>query len=239
MAGDSSRVHGYNPIYRNVDPNSNFASFEWIGQRPSEFRFRQVQVGQALLSLDHQGHIVAQNSMNTVLNDMLLEMSAVCNNAADVNVYINHPPHNAAWLAPAVAYGTAFNIPMFDWGTQLAHPNTLVNAEARVGDLFSIVTWNPVNICRAPGDNRRNGVPGNNLDAAVLAWLTAHPNGVNAGWLAAANTLHLAGEAPTVAQVRAYLSASTATLPGQHNVATGYYSFAWHTGAGVAGLVPG
>jgi len=232
MAGNNNRVHGYNPLYQNPGPIPNFASFD-MGANPGPFINRPVAQVPAPTVFDHQGHIVSQQTMNLVLNDMMIEMSDVCDSAADVNVYIAHPPHNAGWMADAVNYGNAFNIPMFDFTL----PNTLANAEDRVGNLFSIVTWNPVNICRAPSDDYRNGVPGNDLDALVLAWLNANPGGVDAAWLAALNVLNAAGAAPTIPQVRAYLAASTATLPGQQLAATGYYSFLWQAN-GIQGLVP-
>ena len=249
MAGaDNNRVHAYNPVYRHpgiagVAPR--FASFPMnvAGGLPNPGGFINGLVAQVpppiaplAIRFDHQGHIVPQNMMNIVLDGMMLEMSNVCANAAQVNTYIAHAPHNAAWMADAVAYGNAFGMPMFDFSVPLIL-NNLANAEARLGNLFSIFTWNPVNICRAPGDIYRNGVPGENIDAPVLAWLNLHPAGVNTAWLAAVNVL-AALPAPTPAQIRTYLAACTATLPAQQVAATGYYSFPWRVGPGAAGLIP-
>jgi hypothetical protein len=122
----------------------------------------------------------------------------VCDSPAHVNTYIAHPPHNAAWLAPAVAYGNALGIPMFNIVIPMVL-NNATNAEARVGNLFSIVTWNPVNICRAPDDIYRNGVPGTNLDYLVLNYLRATPAAAaNPAWMAAATTLAQPPGAPAL-----------------------------------------
>lgn len=117
---------------------------------------------------------------------------------------------------------------MFDWNTPVIQ-NNLANAESRVGDLFSIVTWNPVNICRAPSDAQRGGIPGENIDRQVVGWLNANQGSVNAQWLAALNVLDQL-QVRTVADIRTYLAACTATLPGQQGAQgapTGYYRFNW------------
>lgn len=237
MAGTNDRVHGYNSLYRAND-DSRFASFVLANGHPKNFIYRKVE---GVNKFDHQGHIIPQNIMNLVLNDMMIEMSDVCDNANDVLVYINHPPHNAAWLAPAYEYGVALGIPMFEWGRGPKESETLDidYAEDRVGGLFSIVTWNPVNICRAPADDCRNGVPGNTIDTAVLAYLSTNDIGVNPGWLQAAQTLSQAVQLLTLNSVRAYLAACTSTLTAQLTTATGYYAFPWHAGKGDVGLVPG
>jgi hypothetical protein len=237
MAGNQDRIHGYNTLYQVNDAvhnNLQFQSFEVVmkGQRQSVDKFVNRVVVQNPVAaqpvLDHQGHVVPQGLMNTVLDPLMIAMSAACHSAADVNVYIANAAHNAVWLAPAVAYAVNRNIDVFDFSEPDA--GTLATAEARLGDLFSLITWNPVNICRAPDDVHRNGVPGNAIDHAVIAWL--NQAGVSAAWLAAVNVL-AAIAAPTPADVRTYLTASTATLEGQQAQPTGYYSFAWNSNAGV------
>jgi hypothetical protein len=269
MAGNNNRVHGYNPLYRNPHVGGGvavprFESFAMgvAGGLPNPGAFANRPVVQAIapipplaIRLDHQGHIVSQQTMNLVLDAMMLDMSNVCNSPAHVATYIAHPPHNAGWLAPAVAYGNALGIPMFDFATPMVL-NNAANAETRVGNLFSIVTWNPVNICRAPDDMYRNGIPGANLDYLVLNYLRATPGAAaNAAWMAAATTLAQAPGAAalpalapvpipavplvqTAARVTAFLTASTATLAAQLGTASGYYQFNWHA-AGAAGLLPG
>jgi hypothetical protein len=109
-----------------------------------------------------------------------------------------HPPHNAAWLAPAVAYGNALGIRTFNVAILMVL-NNATNAEARLGNLFFIVTCNPVNICRAPNDIYRNGVPGTNLDYLVLNYLRATPAAAaNPAWMAAATTLAKPPGAPAL-----------------------------------------
>jgi hypothetical protein len=239
MAGDNNLVHSANPAFHHpgaLGVPVQLQSFE-LNAINHHFEFVNMQLVQVPpaaapnIWFDHQGHIVPQAMMNQVLNPMMIDMNDVCNNADDVNVYIAHAPHNAAWLAPGVTYGLAHGIPMFDFENDVV-PNNLANAEMRLGDLFSIVTWNPINICRAPEDIRRNGVPGNTIDTPVRNWLNANPAGVNPQWLAALNALAGAA-APTLDQIRTYLSICTS-----HLLPTGYYWFNWVPGAGAAGLLP-
>jgi hypothetical protein len=279
MAGTNDRIHGYNAIYRNGAAN-NFDSFVLGYGRPGQFINRQV-VGAPIGITDHQGHIVPQNILNTVLDPMMNAMAAqitaarlaagiaaatgaaaaaaagaaaalsiagggdaVAAAAAGVAAAALVPPAAAvaagpagltaagaakdtyilantathAWLPTTEAYGVAIGAPMYDF--------TEDDPENQVGGFFSIVTWNPVNICRAPEDARRNGVPGITIDQAVRDHLNANQGvqGVNGPWLAALDALiGLNNAANTIA----YITACSATLAGQQAAGIGYYSFAW------------
>lgn len=246
MAGNNDRIHGNNTLYRvndAVHDNLQFQSFEVVmkGNRASVEKFVNRVVVQnpaaAQPVLDHQGHIVPQGIMNIVLDPLMIAISGACNSAGEVNAYIQDAAHHAQWLAPVVAYAASVQINPFDFDHAPGLPaNALADAEARLGDLFSIITWNPVNICRAPEDERRANYPGNVLDAVVLARLNAHPAGVDPQWLAAVNALAAIAQ-PTPDNIRTYLAASTAALPAQQHAPTGYYSFPWVVQGGH--LVPG
>lgn len=250
MAGNNDRIHGYSPHYQNQVLNPQFNSFVMQRRRPLPFVYSKVELPGVSLgesrygTVDHQGHIVPQGMMNRILNPVMLDMSELCDNALDVLRYIRHPPHRAQWLEPALDYGKHFNMPLFDFDTSHL-PSSLPRAEARLGGLFSVVTWNPINICRAPEDHTRGNYPGENLDDQVRRQLLAYRNSPHPTWRTSLNNslqsaldgtwldalANLSGE-PSEDELRAYLSVATATLVQQHNKPLGYYRFLWVKVAG-------
>ncbi len=229
MAGNNDRIHGYNAIYRNDAQGLNYYSFNWLNNRPTAFINRPVAIiGGGDPALDHQGHIVPQSMLNLVLDPLMQQMAAQCD---DMNDVVNFIAANAAqypWLNDVYQYGLAINAPMFDFDED--------DPEDRVGGFFSIVTWNPINICRAPDDNRRNGYPGNNIDAEVVAYINANPPAnIIAAWLASLNVINGANPV-TAAIINDYIGACSDTLIGQLHNCNGYYSFPWRNANGI--LVP-
>ena len=234
MAGINSRVHGYNPIYRNQHGAQNLHSFD-LGQGnaggPGAFIFRQVNINGAMpAALDHQGHIIPQNVTDGVL-DVVMALMALpqIGNIQAVQAFIVAHNNQYPWLQPVFNYGTAMGIPMFDFAEN--------EAEARVGGFFSIVTWNPINICRAPTDDRRGipPFPGAGIDVPVQHYLTAQQaaQGVNQAWLQELTLLANALTPPVInpnahiGHINDYITACSATLLGQQNAGIGYYSFPW------------
>jgi len=211
MAGENDRIHSYNPVYRSQAGAPQFYSFQ---RRNGQFINQPVSITDGTLGIyDHQGHIVPQNILNQVLNGERDQMFAQCINAPAAAAYaLAGPP----WLRDAYNYGLQLGIPMFDFDNP--------DAEGRLGMLFSIVTWNPINLCRAPSDDQRGGYPGNNIDRQVVNYLSAHQGaqGVNGPWLAALN--NLINNTGTVTQ---YLNACSATLAGQLVGGIGFYQFQW------------
>jgi len=218
MAGNNDRIHGYNAIYRTADVQINFFSFE-LNQagRPQNFINRPVAIiGGGPAALDHQGHIVPQNTLNLVLNPRMADMAAACH---DLNQTIDYIAAGPAWMQAVYDYGDEIGAPMFDFDEG--------DPEDRLGGFFSIVTWNPINICRAPDDARRGGAPGDNIDQQVVDYLAAHqvPQGVVPAWLASLN--NLIPNPANVVLIEDYITECSNTLAAQLAGGIGYYAFPW------------
>ncbi|SIT38174.1 conserved hypothetical protein [Paraburkholderia ribeironis] len=256
MADDiakNSLVHGYNSKYQFNGATGSATRYhafplEAKGARFAVGSFTYMKVAGTDV-FDHQGHIVPQNWIAIVIKPLMQQMSDECKSLADVELFIARQGPNKAWLESTLRYGmtavAGASAPrlqdlMFDFDT---NPITgdLGNAESRVGNFFSIVTWNPVNICRAPADTTRadttcgeKPVPGEALDKPVLEHLRRYVQnatlGVDAAWLAAAESLGAAagnGGAPSDKSVTDYLIASCATLDSQIHRPKGFYAFKW------------
>ncbi|WP_338791985.1 hypothetical protein [Bernardetia sp. MNP-M8] len=227
MAGNYDRIYGYNQVYRNAAGAPNFYSFNFNAQnRPTAFIYRFVNVVNGQDVYDHQGHIVPQQMLNLVLDDVMANMAMACNNLTDVIQFIQDHQAQSPWLMSVWCYANAANIPyniLFDFDEN--------DPEDKLGGFFSIITWNPVNICRAPTDDHRGGVPGNNIDVQVVDYLTQNPQGVDPQWIVAVNALNN-GDINT----NQYITACSNTLAMQAVQGTGYYAFPWKTQENV--LIP-
>lgn len=218
MAGEDDRIQGYNPIYRSENISINFYSFDLNNNRPTKFINRIVNVidNPNAPILDHQGHIVPQNILNIILDPLMDDMAKECNNLEEAKVYINN--HNQ-WMTDVYDYGFAIGAPMFDFSEE--------DPENKVGGFFSIVTWNPINICRAPSDKERDGVPGNNIDTQVTTYLknNKEAQGVDQEWLDSLE--QLIEEPDNRDYIENYITKCSATLADQINAGIGYYAFPW------------
>lgn len=213
MAGNNDRIYSYNPVYRNADGPARFYSFE---RRNGQFINRQVQiVNPGDPALDHQGHIVPQNILNEVLDATMDYMYTHCPTPESAVQYVTT---HAPWTLDTYNYGLHLNINMFDYDAN--------DPEDRFGTFFSIVTWNPVNLCRAPGDDRRGGYPGNHIDEQVADYLRTHQmeQGIDPDWMAALD--QVIADA-SVENITNYLNACCATLDYQLTDGIGYYQFPW------------
>ena len=98
------------------------------------------------------------------------------------------------------------------------------DVEERLGGYFSVINWNPVNICRAPSDNHRNNYPANGPDNVVaLKLLTDQLNAgitLDANYEAflRTNIVNLLGN------VDDFITACNASLA---NTPVGFYKFNW------------
>jgi len=232
MAGNTDNIHGWNPLYRDRDPyplpGNNFDSFLFNHGRPGNFNYRLVAGTNVL---DHQGHIVPQNILNIVLDPLMIAMSEACNNAVDVVNFINNQIPPRPWLQQVLNYVNALQAPpiaapetnFFNWGTPVIL-NDAANAETRVGGFFSIMTWNPVNICRAPVDAQRGNYPGNAVDVQVFTYLNANILADPACLTAIQNVINYPNNAVVI---EAFLSACSATLAAQLIAGAGFYAFPW------------
>lgn len=213
MAGNNDRIYSYNPVYRDETGPLQFYSFERIR---GPFLYRVIEIVNAgEPALDHQGHIVPQNILNQVLDVALADMAANCPTVESAVAYVTH---GAPWMRATYAFGLALGIEMFDFDEG--------DPEDRFDTFFSLVTWNPVNLCRAPTDDHRAGYPGNQIDTQVADYLRAHQaaQGVDAAWMVALDAV-IANT--TVDTITNYLNACCATMDGQLTYGIGYYQFPW------------
>lgn len=224
MAGNNDRIHGYNKIYRSGEVKPNFDSFELMSnRRPDKFIYRPVNiVGGGTTAYDHQGHIVPQNMLNEILDPIQNTMAEQCSTLPQVEEFIR--TSGKPWLQLIFNYADAIKAPMFDFDE--------TDPENKVGNFFSIVTWNPINICRAPEDNRRKGIPGNTIDTQVKNYLDAHKDdqGVDTAWLASLSALI---SDPGKANIEKYIDACCNSLNNQLAHGIGYYAFPWQNREGV------
>lgn len=221
MAGTNSRIHGYNVVYQN-EKGLNFHSFDLEKNGPSKFINNKVNiVGSGDYLYDHQGHIIPQGMLNRILDPLMTGM-ANCKDEKAVEVFIEKNKGTYPWLQLVYEYGRDIKAPMFFF--------TQSDSEDKVGNFFAIVTWNPINICRAPEDAKRNKYPGENIDEQVAAYLgnSAHQSaqGVNKAWLKSLQTL-INGTKNNDKNINDYINECCKALAAQKKSGIGYYSFPW------------
>ncbi|MUO77973.1 hypothetical protein GOZ78_03810 [Agrobacterium vitis] len=229
MTFDSNAIHGYNPAYRNLGAGTRFSSFNMSpnGQRPVQFSSQPI-AGTGYL--DHQGHIIPQNNYQARL--------IVIAQAAD-HAMQGQPAYDLATLDAQLAIlfpGMNFNTVTTYIQQRLivaggAAPAIFVDPTEndpleRLNGYFSVINWNPVNICRAPDDNHRNNYPGNGPDNVVAAKLLTDPN--NAGITLDANYQGFlqANIGNLLGNVDNFITACNASLA---NAPIGFYKFGWAT----------
>jgi hypothetical protein len=244
--GNYDNVHGWNPDFRDVQANGlapRFHSFAWNnnGNRPDGFQSLVVAgpyTGNR--ALDHQGHIVPQNILNTVLSPIAdLAYAARPNNLVALDNFLtqNYPQMNFGDIT------TYINNVLVANG---AHPAIFVDttgtdAEDYLGGYFSVIMWNPVNICRAPTDDRRGGAPGNTVDLQVINYMLNNVAAAGIQLLPGMITAFQRMPAtPVPADTEAFIAACNQSLVNQQANATGYYQFPWQDEPSVANvLIPG
>jgi hypothetical protein len=232
MVGNYEQVHGWNPFFREPGANGRpqrFHCFSWVaasaaifptGGRPDNFNNLAVPGNySAPVALDHQGHIVPQNILDEVLDPIATQ---VFNQAprpatlAALDLFLNaaHPnlgfQHVTAYANHLIANGAP--------ATLFVNP-AASDIEEYVGGYFSIIMWNPVNICRAPTDGRRNDSPGNEIDFQVIPRLAIGAR-LDAAFQAIPPN-------PAIPNINAFIAAINAELHDLHTVPAGYYQFPW------------
>jgi len=226
MAGENDRIYSWSAVYRNPAGPENFYSFE---RRNQPFINRPVDIvnrdGREA-AFDHQGHIVPQNILNRILDDQMVYMAANCPDVASTVAYVTNPAR-PQWMRDAYDFGLTLGIEMFNFDND--------NMENKFGTFFSIITWNPVNLCRAPSDDRRGGYPAEAIDEQVADYLRAHQpeQGVNANWMTALDAVIANTNDDTITD---YLNACSATLNAQLVAGIGYYQFPWEYADAVDGV---
>lgn len=178
---ETSTLHGYYRDYRYLEdsPEGRFTAFSMSPYRPTPERFH-FQTVAGTNYLDHQGHIISQTIYQGRLEDIAIRVDQHLNGTAQytlagVNAFLvhNYPALNfqnvTAYIIQQLQTngGATESIFVDPSGTDL---------EDRIGGYFSVINWNPVNICRAPSDNHRNSYPANAPDREVVDKLLATPN---------------------------------------------------------------
>jgi hypothetical protein len=225
---NTDTIHGYNPAYRDTNANGRFDAFVMHAVHPRPVQFHnELVLGTQFL--DHQGHIVPQNNYvprlqviaNQIDHDLLNGHGPYTLANANARLIHHHPNMNFQTVTTYIqnqlmaAGGAAATI--------FVDPNG-ADVDERLGGYFSVINWNPVNICRAPGDNHRSNYPANGADNVVAlkllidqanAGITLDPN--YAAFLAA-NIANLLGN------VDDFITACNASLA---NAPIGFYKFNW------------
>jgi len=225
---DTNAIHGYNPQYRDTGGNGRYDAFTMhdIHPRPVQFHNELVPGTQFL---DHQGHIVPQNNYSPRLMAIATQI--------DHDMLNGHGPYNLANATTRLAHHyPTMNfqvVTTYIQGRLMAAGGAAEtifvdpgggDVEERLGGYFSVVNWNPVNICRAPSDNHRHNYPGNAPDNVVaLKLLTDQVNvGItldpNFAVFLQANIVDLLGN------VDDFITACNASLA---NTPVGFYKFNW------------
>ncbi|WP_429930397.1 hypothetical protein [Agrobacterium vitis] len=97
-----------------------------------------------------------------------------------------------------------------------------------LGNYFSVIVWNPVNICRAPEDKQRDGTPGENPDFEVIQFILNNVDDPNITLRTEIRPFfakyrnEIADQAEAV---RNFVQQSNSCLDNQPN---GFYMFKWN-----------
>lgn len=225
---ETSTLHGYNPLYRYVpdEHEGRFAAFAMHAHRPRPERFHFEAVAGTQL-YDHQGHIVPQASYqprlvqiaDTVYQQLRTRPTY---NLNDVNNLLTH-------LYPLLNFQSVTTYIIEHLQTGGAEETLFVDPtgndlEACLGGYFSVINWNPVNICRAPSDEYRNGQPGNNPDIQVVTKLLADPNDPGITLSASYQAFLQRNIGNLTGNIDDFITSSNASLGP---VAVGFYQFTW------------
>ncbi len=225
---DTNTIHGYNPQYRDTGANGRYDAFEMHAVHPRPVQFHnEVVPGTGLL--DHQGHIIPQNNYGPRLLAIATQIDHDLLNGhgpytlANVNARLlhHHPLMNFQAVTTYIqnqlitAGGAPMNVFVDPAGNDV---------DERIGGYFSVINWNPVNICRAPSDNHRNNYPANGPDNVVAIKLLTDQ--LNAGiTLDASYAAFLqANIANLLGNVDDFITACNACLA---NTPVGFYKFNW------------
>ncbi|OJJ21070.1 hypothetical protein BKI52_10895 [marine bacterium AO1-C] len=236
--GKNDRIHGWNPIYRNAMDGSPFQSFEMEKkgnkQLPGKFLYAMVSIENdpGAKVPDHQGHIVPQNMLGIVINEVGDALTVIAKKEPqNLPKYITDPSTlkeinpklasiNLAWLPIVWKYGTACK------GMLTENPEDTEEAEWLIDEVCSIVVWNPVNICRAPEDKNRGGYPKESIDQDVALYLEKHTDSQPmSSTVDVLGTLTVINN--TLPRVNDYITACAETLIEQLAHGLGYYKFPW------------
>ena len=241
LIASNDRIHGYNPLYQ----FSNKAQFNCFTAqpcgKPSPFIPGVVSGNYdntaefPLLELDHQRHIVSQQAMVSALSNIAAKVSAVlggknsCQLTLDnVNRYLNF--HYPKMNFSAVTHYIKISLMAKGGACETAFVTTTRgdSVENRVGGYFSVIVWNPINLCRAPVEAVRDKYSANTVDNQIRTHLIKYSNKPG---ITLSRQMRLAfktlGSQPDEQQLQRYIARCNASLVENHYATRGYYSFNW------------
>ncbi len=255
LEANGDNLHGWNPHYRNLRNNlaeNQFEAFDFNNGRPGNFRRLMVQ---GTNTWDHQGHIIPQNMLLDVLRPIAEDAHNNQRlNLGDLNNFLvqKYPQLNFQNVTNYIEQHLIQNgAPELDFARFV--PN---NIEDSYGGYFSVIVWNPLNICRAPDDNQRGGNPGNNIDFEVIEYLLQNHNepGINLFQAMQVQEMQVAFQAILDNRaplnnyhndlqqgqqfIRNFIAACNASLANLQQNPSGFYQFPWHQDNNEV-LVPG
>lgn len=230
--GEYEQVHGWNKNFRDTDDNllePRFHSFEWhaTGNRPDIFH--NIAVGGNYtppIALDHQGHVVPQNLLGKVLDPIATNAYAQRPRPADIATLNTFLTTNYSRLGFG-AVTNYINSVLIPGGAKevLFVDSEATDDEAWLGGYFSVIMWNPVNICRAPIDARRGQTPGETVDQEVIKYLLTM-SVLPSGELKTAFESMQSGS-PSVPDIERFIAACNQSLDTLQAFPNGYYQFPW------------
>src|SRR5262249_16651611 len=112
--------------------------------------------------------------------------------------------------------------------------STAGNDEDWLGGYFSVIMWNPVNICRAPADARRGGTPGETVDQEVINYLLTMSVLLSREMNTA---FELMQSRPSVQDTERFIAACNQSLGTLQAFPNGYYQFPWRDNPDVNGVL--
>lgn len=168
-----------------------------------------------------------QTMLNRVLDPIADEM-AQKNSISEICQFIS-THQESSWLKAVWDYGCRIGAPMFDFDYK--------STEDKVGDFFSIIVWNPINICRAPEDDKRGNYPADKIDLEVINWISDKElidpqlEPVPGGWFSTLYKLARSAEenSNNISNdlIKDYINQCCMTLSNQIGYLLGYYIFTW------------
>lgn len=252
--GTNDTIHGYNPSYQRADAYADpaqYLCFQFpVHGRPGNFINNPVYGSYTPTATfpnpvyDHQGHIVPQNLLSAVLKPIAEAVSNALDGSCDSKMLTLD--NVATYLETNYADMAFDSVNRYIRDTLIAHGGARESVfvttdngdtvEERVGGYFSVLIWNPVNLCRAPSDDKRAAYPGNAVDDEVRNYLLVNnaTTGLTADMSTAFNDV---GNNPSTPAVQAFITACNTALMTDVDTPKGYYAFAWQATAARGSIV--
>ncbi|WP_448547740.1 hypothetical protein [Thalassotalea fusca] len=251
LEANNDRIHGYNPLYNspeNSEP-SQYRCFELKKKvdkneyEPGGFRDNLVPGDYDNSNKfqykvkDHQGHIVPQKMLLDILRPIAEDVCSYFEEGEpgseteltldNLTKYLQ-AKYKELHFKNVTKYIQKQLMGEGKATEKLFLAKDAESVDGKVGGYFSVIVWNPVNICRAPEDSHRGNYPANDIDDKVRKFLTqkADVQGIPLPetMLKALNDL---GTSPDEEKQKKYITSCNDALLEIQSKQMGYYSFDW------------